>query len=187
MVKAVNRGYNMSKFNKHIYLIGFMGTGKSQVSKELGKVMEVKVIDTDTFIEDISGMSIPKIFEQKGEDYFRALETETLQKIATSDRSIVSCGGGIALKDENVEIIKKTGKVFLLTACAQTIYMRVKNDTQRPLLKNNMNVQYIEELMNKRQAMYERAADSIVNTEDKDISQICQEIIFNLRIMEGTE
>lgn len=173
----------MGNVNKHIYLIGFMGTGKSQVSKELGNVMELKVIDTDAFIEDLSGISIPEIFEQKGEDYFRTLETEVLEKIANSDRSIVSCGGGIALKDENVEIIKKTGKVILLTASAENIYMRVKNDTQRPLLKNNMDVGYIGELMKKRQAAYEKAADIIVNTDDKDILQICQEIVLKLRIM----
>ncbi|WP_312654076.1 shikimate kinase [Aminipila sp.] len=177
----------MSNFNKHIYLIGFMGTGKSQVSKELGDVMELKVLDTDTFIEDISGISIPEIFEQKGEDYFRTIETKVLQKIATSDSSIVSCGGGIAVKDENVEIMKKSGKVILLTASAENIYIRVKSDTQRPLLKNNMNVKYIEGLMKKRQAAYEKAADIIVNTDDKDILQICQEIVLKLRIMEGTE
>nr|WP_315021410.1 shikimate kinase [uncultured Aminipila sp.] len=177
----------MSNFNKHIYLIGFMGTGKSEVSKQLANAMELMVLDTDVLIEETSSMSIPEIFEQKGEAYFRSLETEVLRKISAFKRSIVSCGGGIALKDENLEIIKKTGRVILLNASAENIYMRVKNDTQRPLLKNNMNVEYIEELMKKRQTVYDKSADIIVSTDNKNILQICDEIVLRLRILEGTE
>ncbi|WP_330586879.1 shikimate kinase [Aminipila terrae] len=177
----------MRNSNKHIFLIGFMGTGKSAVSKELGKMMELDAIDTDALIADISGMSIPEIFENKGEDYFRALETNVLHRISDFQGSIVSCGGGIALKDENLEIMKRAGKIILLTASAETIYIRVKKDTQRPLLKNNLNVEYIEELMKKRQPAYDKAADIIIETDKKDILHICKEILMNLRMLEGTE
>ncbi|MHC1723327.1 MAG: shikimate kinase [Aminipila sp.] len=187
MNKQQIRDYNMSSFNKHIYLIGFMGTGKSAVSKQLGNTMEVMVLDTDVLIEETSKMSIPEIFEKKGEEYFRLLETEVLKRISEFEKSIISCGGGIALKDENLEIIKKTGSVVLLNASAENIYMRVKNDTQRPLLKNNMDVEYIEELMKKRQKLYEKAADIIVCTDNKNILQICNEIILRLKMLEDTE
>jgi len=103
------------------------------------------------------------------------------------DRKIVSCGGGVPLKRENKEIIKKTGNVVLLTASAETIYMRVKEDTQRPLLKDNMNINYIEELMKKRQPEYDKTADIIIKTDGRNIFEICEEIVSRLKKLEDTE
>ena len=177
----------MGTFNKHIFLIGFMGTGKSAIAQQLGNLLGLSVADTDSLIEETSGMSIPELFQERGEDYFRKLETEVLRKLAFLDRKIVSCGGGVPLKRENKEIIKKTGNVVLLTASAETIYMRVKEDTQRPLLKDNMNINYIEELMKKRQPEYDRTADIIIKTDGRNFFEICEEIVSRLKKLEDTE
>lgn len=171
----------MNNLKRHIFLIGFMGTGKSVVSKDLGKLMHLKVLDIDALIVETSGQSIPQIFEQKGELYFRQLETKVLQEVSELESSIISCGGGLPLKIENQEIMKKVGKVVLLTASAENIYKRVKEDNQRPLLKDNMNEKYIEDLMAKRRAAYETAANLIVETDNKNIVEICEEILLRLK------
>ncbi|QAT41788.1 shikimate kinase [Aminipila luticellarii] len=177
----------MKNFNRDIFLIGFMGTGKSAISSQLGEMMALEVLDTDALIVNSTGMSIPEIFERKGQDYFRTQETEILQKISKTKRHVISCGGGVVLKAENIEIMKKAGKIILLTASAETIYQRVKNDEQRPLLKGNLNAEYINELMGKRQAAYHEAADIIIETDHKNMAEICSEIITKLEILEGTE
>ncbi len=177
----------MKNFNKHIFLIGFMGTGKSAVSRELAKMIGLKVIDTDALISEATGMSIPEIFEQKGEDGFRVLETQALQEILELESSIISCGGGLPMKEQNQKLMKKAGRSILLTASPENIYMRVKNDDQRPLLKSNMDVEHIRALMEKRKSVYIKTADIIVNTDDKDILQICQEILFRFGQLEDSE
>ena len=90
---------------------------------------------------------------------------------------IVSCGGGVVVKDENVEHMKNGGVIVLLTATPETIYERVKNSTDRPILNGNMNIEFIESLMNKRKERYLSVADVIVSTDNKMVSDICKEIM----------
>lgn len=90
---------------------------------------------------------------------------------------VVSCGGGLVLREENVRLMKKMGTIVLLTASPQTIYERVKNSTKRPILNGNMNLAYITELMEKRRSYYEQAADTVISTDDKTAEAICGEIL----------
>ena len=110
-----------------IYLIGFMGVGKSTVGKGLSERLEYELIDTDELIEEKEGLSISSIFEKKGEDYFRELETDTIKELSSSDNIVVSCGGGIIKNEENVKLMKDSGRVILLTASPESIYERVKD------------------------------------------------------------
>ena len=87
---------------------------------------------------------------------------------------------GIVLRDENIDLMKKQGKIVLLTASPQTIYERVKSSTERPILNNNMNVEFISSLMKKREEKYLKTADIIINTDDKNIKEVSDEIIKNL-------
>ena len=137
-------------FHKNIMLIGFMGTGKSTISAFLSSELGLPEVDMDARIAENAGMSIPDIFEKHGENYFRDLETKTLIEVSDCNQAIVSCGGGIVLRDENVEYMKANGKIVLLTATPQTVYNRVKDSKNRPILNGNMNVEYIEQLMAKR-------------------------------------
>lgn len=158
-------------------LIGFMGAGKTTVSRELSKMTGRKELDMDAYIVKREGMSIADMFDKYGEDYFRKKETECLIEIMEKDSLIVSCGGGVVVKDENVEHMKKDGFIVLLTAEPETILERVKNSTDRPILNGNMNIEFITNLMNKRKDRYLSVADIIVATDNKKVSDICKEIM----------
>lgn len=164
-------------FDYNIVLIGFMGSGKSTISRALSKVFAMDVIEMDQVIADREGMSISEIFEVHGEEYFRNLETELLRELQSRKGVVISCGGGVPMRDENIVEMKKNGKVILLTASPETILDRVKNNHDRPLLENNKNVDFIAELMEKRRKKYETAADIVIRTDGKSEFEICEEII----------
>lgn len=161
----------------NIVLIGFMGTGKTTVSEQLGCMYKMEIVDMDEVISEREGISIPEIFSNHGEEYFRKLEADLLIELQEKNNIIISCGGGTAMKDENVQQMKKNGKVFLLTATPETIYERVKNNDDRPILKGRNNVEYISELMEMRWPKYEKAADVIIETDHKSVEEICIEIM----------
>ena len=166
-----------NKLNGNIILIGFMGAGKSSVSAYLNEKLGLEVIEMDQEIVEREGMSIADIFAVHGEEYFRNLETNLLIEMQTKNNVVVSCGGGAAMRACNVVEMKKNGKVVLLTARPETIYERVKDSTERPLLNGNMNVEYIAGLMDKRRDKYEAAADIIIYTDNKDLETICEELL----------
>lgn len=165
---------------KNILLIGFMGTGKSTVSAQLKKMLGMKEIDTDALIVEQEGMTISDIFAQKGEEAFRNMETDLLRRLKDEKNLIVSCGGGMALRDENATIMKEAGTVVWLTATPETILKRVKNDDSRPLLRGNKNVEFIGDLLEKRRPKYEAASDISVETDGRSVQDICEEIISRL-------
>lgn len=161
----------------NIFLIGFMGVGKSTIGKALAQELQTDLIEMDETIEKEQGISINDIFAQYGEKYFRDLESELVVRIGEGRNSVVSCGGGVVLRAENVENMKKSGKIVFLTATPETIYKRVCNSTNRPLLNGNMNVEYIAQLMEKRHTIYQECADIIVGTDEKVIEDIIHEIL----------
>ena len=148
---------------KNIYLTGFMGTGKTAVGKELAFLTGMELIDMDDAIEAEQKERIPEIFKKRGEEAFRNMETELLARLAQRGGLIVSCGGGVPVRNRNVEIMKKSGVVLLLYADARTIYERVRN-SDRPMLADDMSIGRIEELMEKRRGSYEAAADAAIDT-----------------------
>ena len=165
---------------KNILLIGFMGTGKTTVSRILKKQTKLPEIDMDAYIVEHEGMKISDIFEKYGEEYFRKIETECLIEILKNDGVIVSCGGGVVVKDENVEYMKDKGTIVLLTATPETIYNRVKHSKDRPILNGNMNVEFIAGLMEKRRERYLSVADIIIDTENKTSNEVATEILNKL-------
>ena len=166
---------------QNIILIGFMGTGKSTISKALHEKTGWPEVDMDRWIVEKESMSINEIFEKYGEPCFREKETQALETVLQESGQIVSCGGGAVLKTHNVELMKNRGSVVLLTAKPETIYERVKDDKTRPILNGNMNVEYIAGLMEKRNVYYEAAADIRIATDGKSAEQICEEIFGNLQ------
>lgn len=163
--------------NKNILLTGFMGTGKTTISHELHRMTGMEEIDLDTYIVEKTGSSINEIFERQGEEAFRNLETQSLKEILNKAKIILSCGGGTVLRAENTDLMKQNGKIVLLTAEPQTIYDRVKNNNERPLLNKNMSMEYITELLDKRKDIYFQAADIIIRTDGRNIADICREIL----------
>lgn len=167
-------------FSYNIVLIGFMGAGKTTISDYMSTMFDMRLVEMDQEISERQEMSIPDIFATYGEEYFRNLETELLKELQTGKNCIISCGGGVALREENVVEMKKNGRVVLLTASPETIYERVKDSNDRPLLEGNNNVEFIADLMEKRREKYEAAADVVIQTDNKTILQICEELIVKL-------
>ena len=184
IVKNSRRIQAKSLFSYNIMLIGFMGAGKSTVSNYLSRLLEMEEVETDGLIVEKEGISIPQIFETYGEEYFRNCESNTLIELQKRQQTIVSCGGGIVLREQNVDLMKKHGRIVLLTANPETILERVKDSDERPILNNNMNTTFISELMEKRRDKYLQAADVIVETDGKTVHQICEELIGKLIAME---
>ena len=168
-------------FNYNIFLIGFMGAGKSTISDYLKNALAMDVVEMDQCIVERQGMSISDIFETYGEEYFRELETNLLIEMQSQSNVVVSCGGGVPMRERNVVEMKKNGRVVLLTAKPETILERVKDNHDRPLLENNKTVPFIADLMEKRRAKYEAAADIVIETDGKSELEICEEMIHRLR------
>ena len=171
---------NKNLFNGNIMLIGFMGSGKSSVSRYFNRKYGLEVVEMDQLIVEQQGMSINDIFTKYGEEYFRNLETELLINIQSKNNVVVSCGGGVAMRDRNVVEMKKNGTVVLLEASPQTILDRVKHNNDRPLLKGKKNVEAISELMEVRRPKYQAAADIVIKTDNKSVKNICEEVIEKL-------
>ena len=161
----------------NLFLIGFMGAGKSTVAAKLNQMTGKKLIEMDETIVSNQGMSINEIFEKYGEARFREIESALVKTISSERDCIVSCGGGVVIKPENVEEMKKNGKIAFLSATPETIFERVRYSTDRPILNGHMNVEYIAGLMEKRRALYEAAADVMIATDNKDADEICNEIL----------
>ena len=172
-------------FHYNLVLIGFMGVGKTTMSDYFNTMFAMDVIEMDQIIARREGMSIPDIFEIHGEEYFRNCETELLIEMQSRKNVVISCGGGVPMRERNVVEMKKNGRVILLTAEPETILERVRDDHSRPLLENNKNVSFIRELMEKRREKYEAAADIIIRTDGRSIQEIGEEIIVQLRVMDG--
>ncbi|MCI8496040.1 MAG: shikimate kinase [Lachnospiraceae bacterium] len=167
------------KYN--IYLIGFMGTGKSTVSASLARLFGYEEIDTDIQIASQQNQSISEIFESQGELAFRDMETKLLQELAGEKHKIISCGGGMAMRKENVALMQQNGVVVLLTAKPETILSRVQQDKGRPILQGNMNVAYICELLQQRSPFYQDAGEIVVATDDRTPEEIAEEIKKNIK------
>ena len=172
-------------FSYNIVLIGFMGAGKSTISDYLSTVFDMRLVEMDQEIAEREEMSIPDIFATYGEEYFRNLETKLLKELQSEKNCIISCGGGAALRKENVAEMKKNGRVVLLTASPETVYELVKDSDDRPILNGNNNVEFIAQLMEKRKEKYEAAADVVIQTDNKTILQICEELITRLMELDG--
>ena len=174
-------------FDYNIVLIGFMGAGKTSISEYLKTLFAMDVIEMDQIIAEREGMSIPDIFEVHGEQYFRDLETNLLIEMQSRKNVVISCGGGTPLRECNVVEMKKNGRVVLLTASPETIFDRVKDSHDRPVIENNKNVPFIADLMEKRRAKYEAAADIIINTDGKSLIEVCEELVQQLLAMDEND
>ena len=162
---------------KTLFFIGFMGAGKTSVSAALGRTLNLPVIEMDEQISRNEGMTIPEIFAQKGESHFRQCETALLEGLAAESACLVSCGGGVAMRQKNVDAMRRCGTVVLLTARPEVILERVKDSDERPLLQGRKNVTDIAALMAQRRSAYEAAADVTVDTSDLTIEEVCRAVL----------
>lgn len=138
--------------NKTVYLCGFMGCGKTTVGKLLADSLGCGYTDMDEYIVKTEGMTIPQIFADKGEPYFREKETDAV-KILGDKGGVIACGGGAMLKDINAELAAKRGVVVYINTPFEVCYSRISGDKNRPIVMNNTK-EALEELYNKRAPVY---------------------------------
>ena len=167
---------------KHIILIGFMGSGKTTLGTKLAEKLHSPFLDTDQYIEEKEGRTISEIFKVDGEAYFRKLETSVLQELLNStERKILSLGGGTPLREENQKLLKANGFCIFLKVTASDAYGRLKGDTKRPLLQVENPKERIEQLLLERNPIYEQVADYILVEENKTYEQVFMELVKNAR------
>jgi shikimate kinase len=167
---------------KNIILTGFMGTGKTAVGREIGRILQMNLVDIDTEIENSEKMTINSIFEQFGEDRFREIETEMIKKKACMKNVVISTGGGAVLKQENMDMLRENGVIVCLRAAPETILRRTGSSEDRPLLKVEDPLQKIHDLLNSREPFYAQA-DIMIDTEEKTPLQIAEEIIDRVKMV----
>lgn len=159
-----------------IYLVGFMGTGKTAVGRYLAKTLGFPLVDIDDLIVKKEGRSISDIFAQSGEPYFRKVEKESLREVAAKIRQVVDCGGGIVIDPENIATMKQSGRLVCLSARPEVILGRTKRHSHRPLLNVADPLAKIKELLEARKPYYEKA-DFAVDTSDLTIQQVAEKIL----------
>ncbi len=161
---------------KNIVLIGFMGTGKTEVGRILSQRLGYVLVDADTEIEKEQGMTITEIFKQYGEPKFREIESNVIKRLSEVKNAVISTGGGAVLRQENMDNLRRNGVVVCLTASPETILKRTSNNNDRPLLQVDNPLQKIKELLEFRKPYYEKA-DIMIDTEGKSPIEVAEEII----------
>ena len=161
----------------NIYLIGMMGSGKSTVGKTLSEKMHKPFVDLDSEIEKAAGKSISEIFDIDGEEQFRKMETKQLKQYS---ESIVACGGGIVLKDENREFINDNGFTILLLASMEELSQRLSASNNRPLLADDNMEEALTKLWMERQIDYLETANFTIETDGKNPDELTEEILLHI-------
>jgi shikimate kinase len=160
----------------NIYLVGFMGTGKSSVGRELAKREKWEFIDLDELIEKREKRSIAEIFAKQKEPYFRQLEKQILKETSGRNNCVVACGGGIVMDKDNIDLMKKTGIMVCLAASPEVILKRTSQARHRPLLEVENHKERIKLLLNAR-APYYALADSTIDTSRISVGGVTDKII----------
>ncbi len=162
----------------NIVLIGYRGTGKSTVGRQLASRLGRALVSTDTEIVKRAQRTIPEIVAQEGWECFRDLESEICRELAGRDQLVIDTGGGAILRQQNVETLKKNGTVFWLTASVETIVKRIGGDNQRPSLTGTKSfVDEIQEVLQERTPKYQAAADHIIVTDGRSINQLMEAVL----------
>ena len=160
----------------HIFLVGFMGAGKTTVARLLAKRLDRPCVDVDEIIEAAMGRSVREIFEDEGESAFRALESEALLSLQTAEPSVVACGGGIVTRDENRSVLKRLGCVVYLKVSAGETLARVGADGTRPLLSGPGGVLAATSLLEARESLYAAVADISIDTVGLSAEQVADQV-----------
>lgn len=162
----------------NIILIGFMGTGKTTIGKQLAETIGYDFVDTDEYIEQMQNMKISDIFKKEGEVYFRCLETKVIRNMSFfAEKKVISTGGGLPLREENIDILKRLGFIVHLKTSPEETWNRIKYDNTRPLLQCENPYKKIEDLLKIRTPIYEKVGNITVYTDNISFEDIYNNII----------
>lgn len=161
----------------HIVLIGFMGSGKTRVGKQLAKDLGLPFVDLEKQITKKMNLTVREIFERFGEPFYRALETYGLKELTESKKqSVVSIGAGTPMQEQNEEYIKKLGTVVYIKGSYATLKERLEGSGKSPLLDGEDREEKIKKLLKQRDPVYKKFADMTVVTGEKPFEELVQEI-----------
>ncbi|MDQ8186668.1 shikimate kinase [Pelagicoccus sp. SDUM812002] len=169
------------KKKPNLYLVGFMGTGKSTVGRQVAQRMGLAFVDSDHAIEVLQGKSIPEIFAAEGEHAFREMEKSFIESGHTAEGNLVSCGGGLAVQPGMMRLLKSRGLVFSLIATAKGIYERTRHNSNRPLLQVEDPLSEIEKLLAVRDPIYQKAHCCIL-TEGRTVSEVVSHVCRSYKL-----
>lgn len=168
-----------------IFLIGYRCTGKTSVGKALANKLELPFVDADLLLVEEYGVTISEMVAKEGWQPFREKESRILARICAMGDRVVATGGGVILDKENISLMKKSGTTIWLTATPETIKKRiVKDETtadSRPSLTNRGLLEEIEDTLFERNPLYEDAMDFSVDTDERQIKEICEIIVNGLK------
>lgn len=179
VVTKVSRDVQYGKiYKKNIVLIGFMGCGKTTIGRVLSKKIGVKFLDTDYQIEKRVMMKVGDIFDKLGEEYFRKVESEVIRSCSKDFRGVISTGGGSVINKVNVNNLKSTGKLIYLKSSPESVLYNLRRSKKvRPMLRQNLNLNYIRKFMKARGEIYSKVKDYEINVDELSIEQVINSII----------
>ena len=162
---------------KNIIFVGLMGSGKTTIGKQVSKSLDMEFFDTDHAVEVKTGVNIATIFELEGEEGFRLREHNLLVDLIDNQKKVIATGGGIVLNGENRKLLRQLGTVVYLRSNIKDLILRLKNDKTRPLIQNVNLDEKFNELFKQRDPLYIEVADYIIDTKNKKVSDIKNEIL----------
>jgi shikimate kinase len=165
----------------NIILIGMRGSGKSTIARKLSKILNKPYKEIDRLIVQESNMTIPEMVANHGWEYFREKETIITKQVCEQNDVIISTGGGVITRPENIAALQKNSKIFYLRARIHTLLQRIGKDATRPALTKNTSVaEEMKEVLQNRKALYESTATSIIDTDKKSVNTVVKEILTHL-------
>ena len=175
--KSVSK--DIYELDRPVFLVGFMGAGKTSVARKLARMAGVASVDMDTYIERCEHKRVKEIIAEVGEEGFRTIETQTLYELGMKkDPMVVSCGGGVVLRPENRKALSELGLVVYLSVTAAEAASRISDVSSRPLFGDLQNAQRV---INERLPLYEEVADITIDTVGRGSSSIAHEVFDILK------
>jgi shikimate kinase len=170
----------VKKSKPNLYLVGFMGVGKSALGRRLARELGYRFIDSDHEIELKAGKKIPQIFASEGEPAFRKMEREFIEAGHPEEGCVVSCGGGLVVQEGMSDLLKSKGVVICLFASAETILERTSRNNNRPLLNVENPEARVRELLAEREPIYMNSG-TCITTEGRTISDVVHHAMRSYR------
>lgn len=164
------------KAKPNLYLVGFMGVGKSAIGRRVAKELGFRFIDSDHAIEKKAGQPIPKIFETEGEASFRAMERAFIESGHPATGCVVSCGGGLVIQPGMKELLKEKGIVICLFASVESIIERTRRNSNRPLLNVENPEERIRQLLEEREPIY-MDSGACISTDGRTIPEVVNHLM----------